>query len=63
MKVLIIIKHSNGYANSSAQVSITSQVLEFDSSSVADHAVACLKEEYKQYVGLSIYASKIEGVV
>ena len=59
--LLIVVKAGNGYTGSSAQMSVTSQVVKFDSKFYAELAQKDLHKSYEELNNIRVYTTILEG--
>lgn len=59
--LLVVIRASNGYTSSSAQVSVTSQSIRFDSKYNAVEAEKEVHKSYQEANGIRVHTTILEG--
>lgn len=59
--LLIVVKAGNGYTGSNAQMSVTSQVLKFNSKFDAAKAETELHKSYQELNNIRVYTTILEG--
>lgn len=59
--LLVVIRASNGYSSSSAQVSVTSQTIHFDWKCNAIEAEKEIHKSYQEANGIRVHTTILEG--